>query len=72
MTTSVGPSRLMLTFALFFFSMPTLFFAECVLIYLEPKYSTQLMEWVAKNFKTCLFINYDPVSFYISVSNSHY
>lgn len=41
---------------------PTIFIAECVLIYLEPKFSQAILEWAAKRFETAMFLNYQPVN----------
>ena len=37
--------------------------AECVLIYLDPKESEDIIGWIAKRFHTAMFINYQPVIF---------
>ena len=42
-------------------SLPTLFLAECVLVYMEPEKSKEVVQWAGANFTTALFINYDPV-----------
>ena len=42
-------------------SLPTLFLAECVLVYMEPEKSKELVRWAGANFTTALFVNYDPV-----------
>ena len=36
--------------------------AECVLVYIEPSLSSQLIKWAGKLFTTALFLNYEPVS----------
>ena len=41
-------------------SLPTLFLAECVLIYMEPERSKALIDWAGRNFATAVFLNYDP------------
>jgi len=43
-------------------SIPTVFMAECVLIYLDPKESEDIIGWIAKRFHTAMFINYQPVN----------
>ncbi|GAB1602925.1 leucine carboxyl methyltransferase 1-like [Argonauta hians] len=43
------------------YSLPTVFVTECVLVYMETKYSTGLIKWVADNFQTAFFINYEQV-----------
>ena len=42
-------------------SLPTLFLAECVLVYMEPEKSKEVVQWAGANFTTALFVNYDPV-----------
>jgi len=42
-------------------SLPTLFLAECVLAYIEPERSREVIQWTGTNFSTALFINYDPI-----------
>lgn len=42
--------------------LPTLFLAECVLVYMEPEKSAAIIDWVGRNFKTALFINYEQVN----------
>lgn len=39
----------------------TIFIAECVLVYMEQKSSEVLLKWIAENFSTSLFINYEQV-----------
>ena len=43
------------------FSLPTVFIAECVLVYMCTSKSSQLLNWIAKKFKSSLFINYEMV-----------
>eukprot|EP00794_Sanderia_malayensis_P004169 gene4169-4723_t len=43
-------------------SIPTIFIAECVLIYLESQSTHAILEWIAKKFDTAMFINYQPVN----------
>ncbi|XP_014663738.1 PREDICTED: leucine carboxyl methyltransferase 1-like [Priapulus caudatus] len=43
-------------------SLPTLFIAECVLVYMETNLSAQLLQWISDNFKTSFFINYEQVN----------
>ncbi|OQV15711.1 Leucine carboxyl methyltransferase 1 [Hypsibius exemplaris] len=40
---------------------PTLFIAECVLIYMSTGSTKQLLSWIAKTFHTAAFINYEQV-----------
>lgn len=42
-------------------SIPTVFLAECVLIYVDPKQTESMLEWIANRFETAMFINYQPV-----------
>lgn len=46
---------------LLYFSLPTVFITECVLVYLEPEQSGAIINWAGENFKTALFINYEQV-----------
>lgn len=41
--------------------LPTLLIAECVLVYMTPEQSTNLLKWAAKSFETAMFINYEQV-----------
>lgn len=43
------------------FTMPTIFLAECVLVYIEPQNSSNLLSYIAANFKTAVFVNYEQV-----------
>lgn len=38
---------------------PTLFIAECVLVYIESECVNRLLQWIASTFSTGLFINYE-------------
>ncbi|KXJ20453.1 Leucine carboxyl methyltransferase 1 [Exaiptasia diaphana] len=40
-------------------SLPTIFIAECVLVYMEPEKSSALLDWAGKNFTTAVFLNYE-------------
>ncbi|XP_045592262.1 leucine carboxyl methyltransferase 1 [Procambarus clarkii] len=44
------------------YSLPTLFLAECVLVYMSIHKSSQLVKWIAQNFKSAFFINYEMVN----------
>ncbi|GLH14386.1 Leucine carboxyl methyltransferase 1 [Gryllus bimaculatus] len=44
------------------FDLPTLFIAECVLIYIETIQVQRLLTWLAKTFKSSFFINYEQVN----------
>lgn len=41
------------------FSKPTLFIAECVLVYIEKECVNRLLSWMATKFRSALFINYE-------------
>lgn len=42
-------------------TLPTMFLTECVLVYMEPEKSREVIKWVGTNFSTALFLNYEPV-----------
>ncbi|CAH0473602.1 unnamed protein product [Peronospora belbahrii] len=42
-------------------NVPTLFVSECVLIYMEAKFSTQLVEWAASYFEDVSFVLYEQI-----------
>lgn len=44
------------------YTLPTLFLAECVLVYMTLQKSSQLLKWIAEKFKSAFFINYEMVS----------
>lgn len=41
---------------------PTLFLAECVLVYLSPQHSARLLQCVRDHFTLPIFLNYEPVN----------
>jgi len=43
------------------FNIPTLLLSECVLIYLEPQYSSLIIEWSAQVFTTSVFLTYEQI-----------
>jgi O-methyltransferase involved in polyketide biosynthesis len=43
------------------FNIPTLFLAECVLVYIDAPQVEQLLSWISKNFDSALFVNYEQV-----------
>lgn len=43
-------------------SLPTLFLAECVLVYIDKTDTDNLFHWITKNFPSVLFINYEQVN----------
>lgn len=44
------------------YSLPTLFLAECVLVYMTIPKSSQLLKWISDKFKSAFFINYEMVN----------
>lgn len=44
------------------FELPTLFLAECVLVYIESGAVSNLLAWISSQFPVALFINYEQVS----------
>ncbi|XP_046622918.1 leucine carboxyl methyltransferase 1 [Neodiprion virginianus] len=44
------------------FSLPTLFLAECVLVYVDKNATSTLLQWIGKKFYDALFINYEQVN----------
>ncbi|XP_046362689.1 leucine carboxyl methyltransferase 1-like [Haliotis cracherodii] len=42
--------------------LPTLFLAECVLVYIETERSQHLIRWISDTFNTAFFINYEQVN----------
>jgi [phosphatase 2A protein]-leucine-carboxy methyltransferase len=43
------------------FNVPTLFLAECVLVYIDAPQVEQLLSWIAKKFDSALFVSYEQV-----------
>ena len=43
------------------FNVPTLFLAECVLVYIDAPQVEQLLSWISKKFDSALFVNYEQV-----------
>ncbi|XP_066138317.1 leucine carboxyl methyltransferase 1 [Euwallacea fornicatus] len=41
------------------FDKPTLFIAECVLVYIESEWVNRLLQWISSTFAVGLFINYE-------------
>ncbi|XP_050312272.1 leucine carboxyl methyltransferase 1 [Anthonomus grandis grandis] len=41
------------------FDKPTLFLAECVLVYIESDWASRLLKWLSSTFSRALFINYE-------------
>ncbi|KAJ5076919.1 leucine carboxyl methyltransferase [Anaeramoeba ignava] len=44
------------------FEAPTIFFSECSLVYLDPKYSDAIIGWIAKDFHVVFFANYEHIN----------
>ena len=44
------------------FNIPTIFLAECVLVYVEAENCHNLLKWFAANFKSAVFVNYEQVN----------
>ena len=42
-------------------TLPTMFLTECVLVYMEPEKSREVIKWAGTNFSTAVFLNYEPV-----------
>lgn len=42
--------------------LPTLFMSECVLVYMTPQQSSNLLHWAADSFPTAMYINYEQVN----------
>jgi len=43
--------------------LPTAFIAECVLVYMTAEKSSALVRWIADNFTSVFFVNYEQVSY---------
>ncbi|XP_076042367.1 leucine carboxyl methyltransferase 1 [Oratosquilla oratoria] len=44
------------------YDVPTLFLAECVLVYMTISKSSQLLKWINEKFKSAFFVNYEMVN----------
>lgn len=44
------------------FNIPTLFLAECVLVYIDSNAASALIKWLAQKFSNSLFVNYEQVN----------
>ncbi|PRP82504.1 leucine carboxyl methyltransferase 1-like [Planoprotostelium fungivorum] len=42
-------------------SLPTMFISECVLVYLKPEYSDEIVRWSAREFPTSGFATYEQI-----------
>lgn len=45
-------------------TLPTLFLSECVLVYIDPEASGNLIEWIAKSFRLAAFVTYEQINPY--------
>lgn len=52
------------------FSIPTIFLAECVLVYIETNYCANLLKWFSSHFASAVFVNYEQVDIPFAYSNS--
>lgn len=43
------------------FTLPTIFLAECVLVYIEAQNCRNLLKWIAQKFQAAVFVNYEQV-----------
>ncbi|KAL8595932.1 hypothetical protein ACOMHN_018244 [Nucella lapillus] len=43
-------------------TLPTLFVAECVLVYIDVQHTEQLLRWISDHVPTAMFINYEQVN----------
>lgn len=44
------------------FSLPTLFIAECVLVYIEVDQCASLLKWISSRFTSAMIVNYEQVN----------
>lgn len=44
------------------FTIPTIFLAECVLVYIETQNCAQLLKWLSTKFESAVFVNYEQVN----------
>lgn len=44
------------------FDLPTCFLTECVLVYMPPEASENLLRWIPERFKSAFFVNYEQVN----------
>lgn len=44
------------------FKIPTIFLAECVLVYIEAQNCHNLLKWLSAHFETSVFVNYEQVN----------
>lgn len=44
------------------YTVPTIFIAECVLVYIEKSKTDELLKWISDRFSSAVFINYEQVN----------
>lgn len=44
------------------FKLPTIFLAECVLVYVEAKNCMNLLKWFSTHFESAVFVNYEQIN----------
>lgn len=44
------------------FNLPTMFLAECVLVYVDASATSSLLKWLASKFSNSLFVSYEQVN----------
>lgn len=44
------------------FTLPTLFLAECVLVYIESEHCSNLLKWLSSHFSSSVIVNYEQVN----------
>lgn len=44
------------------FNLPTMFLAECVLVYVDASATSSLLKWLAGKFPNSLFVSYEQVN----------
>lgn len=51
-------------------SLPTVLLSECVLVYMTPSQSSNVVRWAAETFHTTMFINYEQVNKQLTLHHS--
>lgn len=52
------------------FTLPTIFLAECVLVYIEAQNCRNLLKWIAQKFQAAVFVNYEQVKSVLDLNAS--
>lgn len=52
------------------FTLPTIFLAECVLVYIEAQNCRNLLKWIAQKFQAAVFVNYEQVKSVLDLFNA--